>query len=396
MSENENIELTQLVSELRKTVESKNAESGEAKAKIEKLEKDLFSFEEKNQKLVLEMAEAKKADEELEKGFKNLERQVYMMPNSMNKSEKTEAMKAFEKMARHGKASLTAEEIKYLRTDSNTDGGYLAPPEYVNEIVKKITEISPVRSIARIRTTSSPKMEIPKRESLMEAYWVGEGGSITSSCSSYGLNTIKVNKLSALCPVTLEELQDAAFNIETEITSDVAERFAQKEGAAFVSGNGINKPEGFMFASGIQESNSGAAADITTDGFIDMLGKLKTGYNPTWGLNRRTFARMLKLDDGASQYAFFSPGNLSAGIPNTILGLPYVLMEDLDDIAANTYPVILGDFSRGYTIVDHTQMMVIRDDYTLAGDGKVRFVFHMRVGGGVELEEAFVKMKVAS
>ena len=393
MSDIDNLELGKLVTELRETVNAKNAESAEAKEKIEKLEKGIFDIEEKNQKLVAEIAEAKKKEDEFATQLKDLERQIYMMPNSA-KEERNVTVKSFERYLRVGRANLESEEAKYLRTDSNTEGGYLAPPEYVNEITKKITEISAIRSIARIRTTSTPKMEIPKRDTLMTAYWVGEGGAITESESTYGLNSIKVNKLTALASVTIEELQDAAFNIESEITQDVAEEFAEKEGASFVTGNGVNKPEGFMHTGIItQNVNSGAAADIATNAFIEMLGELKVGYNATWGLNRTTFARMLKLQDGASQFAFFTPGNLSAGIPSMILGLPYRLLPNMADIAADAYPVVLGDFAKGYTIVDHTSMFVTRDDYTLAGYGKVRYVFLKRVGGGVEVPEAFVTMR---
>lgn len=385
-----------LVADLRKAVDSKDADSAETKQKIEKLTTDILDMEEKNQKLVTEIAESKKVEEELKKNYSSLEQQINLMPNGAAKDEKSVELKAYEKFVTKGPSTLTDEERKYLRTDVNPDGGYLAPPEYVNEITKKITEISPIRSVARIRTTSTPRMFVPKRTSLVTAYWVGEGASSTASKSQYGATDIKVEKLTGETRITLEELMESAFNMESEISQDMAEQFAQKEGAAFVNGTGpaANMPEGFMSVTGISEINSGAASDITMDSIIEVTGQLKTGYNPMYAFNRRTFAKILTLK-GNDQY-YWTGGNIAAGVPNQLVGHEYLITPDLPDVSAGTYPVVFADFARGYTVVDHTMLLTIRDDYTLASEGKVRFFFHRFVGGAVELKEAFVKIKISA
>jgi HK97 family phage major capsid protein len=388
-------ELNALVKELRETVESKNADSAEAKEKIAKIEEKLNAQEDSNQKLVTELAIAKQKEEELESKHKDLERQLYMTPNALSKEQKSEQMKAMEKFITQGKEVLSSEERKYLRTDNNVAGGFLAPPEFVTEITKPITETSPIRALATVRTTSSPKMEIPRRTSLVQVRYEGEGKKTDPNNSTYGRDNLKLNRCSAVTEITLEELTLTPFNMQQEINSDISEAYAQKEGLVFLKGTGDGEPEGIMTNPDVPQFASGIADDVQLDSVIKMTGEVKTGYNPSYGLNRRTLAhlRTEKSDDGAFLWVV---GNIAAGIPNQLNGYSYTELPDMDDISADNYPIIFGDFKRGYLIGDHTVMIVQRDDNTLADEGKVRFIFHRWNSGAVILAEAFVKLKVAT
>ena len=393
MSHNEVLDLTK---ELRSAIESKNAESAEVKEKISKIESKLNSYEEKNAKLVADLAEKEKSILEAKELAENLEKKYTRMPRSdYVEAKQSPEYKAFEKFIRKGEKGFVNEpmEAKYLRTDSDPNGGYLAPEEYVNEIIKNITEISPVRQASRVRSTTRESIAIPRRTGLVQGGWIGEGGEFGQSESTYGIEEIKVNKLGVYTVITTEMLNDAAFNMEAEINQDMVEEFAKLEGEAFIKGNGINKPQGLLTNPNIQEVNTGIANDITADSIIEIAGELKTGYNPAYMLNRRTLARIRRLKTGDGQY-LWQPG-LAAGQPNMINGYPYFSAIDMDDIAVNSTPVLFGDFMRGYTIVDGTTLSVIRDSYFLATSGKVRFVAHRRVGGQVVLPEAIKKLKVS-
>jgi len=387
-------EMNSLVKELRETIESKNADSAEAKAKIEKINKVLDEQEDANQKLVAQFAETKKKEQEIEEKYKDLERQLYMSNNTMSREQKSAEMKAFETFMKKGKNSIGDDERKYLRTDSNIDGGFLAPPEYVQEIIKPITEISPIRAMARTRMTSSPRMLMPVRTNLVDVKYEGEGATTTPNNSKYGQESLKLYRCSAVTIVTVEELSQAAFDISQEINTDISEAYAKKEGLKFLKGTGVGEPEGIMVNPNVAEFASGVAADVPLSAVIKMTGEVKTGYNPMYGLNRRTLAA-LRSESSTTGSFLWVVGNIAAGIPNQLNGYSYAELPDLDDIAANKYPIIFGDFMRGYLIGDHSMMIVLRDDNTLAAEGKVRFIFHRFNTGGVILPEAFVKMKVA-
>ena len=174
---------------------------------------------------------------------------------------------------------------------------------------------------------------------------------------------------------------------------DVAEDFAQIEGAAFISGNGVKKPFGFLNDADIEVVNTGVADNITADSLIDITGTIKDGYNAVYTMNRKTLADIRQLKDGSGAYLWAS--GLAAGMPNTINGERYVSMIDMPDIASNALAVSYGDFRRGYYIVDRVGMTMIRDEVTLATSGKVKFVFNRRVGGKTVLPEAIKILKCA-
>lgn len=102
---------------------------------------------------------------------------------------------------------------------------------------------------------------------------------------------------------------------------------------------------------------------------------------------------MRKLKDAQGSY-IWQPG-LADGTPNTILGQPYVEVPDMPDVAADTYPIIFGDLRRGYTIVDRISLSILRDPFTQATNGNIRFIARRRVGGQVVLAEALRKLKVS-
>ncbi len=388
-------EQTKLIADLRETVEKKE---GDYKAKEEKLNTRLDVIESENQKLVSKQLEDEKALEteraEVKSRIDEFEKKLLRMPAGGSDPETKAEIKALEAFISKGRESLEPEEIKYLRTDVDTDGGYLAPNEYVAEIIKDITEVSPVRSIARVRRSSSKAIEVPKRTSKTSGGWVGEGETKNNSESNYGMLEIPVNKVMAVSIATVEMLSDSAFNMETEVNADIVETFAELEGAAFVTGNGVKKPNGFMVNSDIQVVNSGVANLITADSLITISGELKDGYNGVYTLNRRTLANIRILKDGQGQYLW--QNGIANGLPSTINGDRYISMIDMADIAANALPVAYGDFGKGYTIVDGVQIAFVRDAFTLAADGKVRIIAFRRVGGDVTQPEAIKHLKISA
>lgn len=367
--------------------------SPEQEAKINSL---LDAQELKNQAKFKEIQEKANKAEELENRLNSIEADLKRGLGGDEKQAKTQELKAFEAYARKANQFLTAEEIKYLRTDVDSEGGYLIPSILEGEIIKKITEISNLRTVATIRPMSSKSSSTPSRTTLVSVGMVGEGETDSLSNSKYGLEKLVAKQAQVTSQITSQELDDSSYDVLSLMSTDVGEAMAQLEGLQFVNGSGAgNNCEGFLSNASIPSINSGSASAITFDSLITATGELKVGYNPIYAFNRKTLAAIRKLKDNENNY-LWTAGNLSAGVPNQLNGYNYIILPDMPDIAANTFPVIFGDFRRGYVIGDRKGMTMIRDDLSKKRDGKIEFTWYKRFAGGVQQPEAFVKIKIAS
>ena len=299
-------------------------------------------------------------------------------------------MKAFSTWLRKGE--VDPEERKALYESDDTLGGFYAPAEYVADLIKGVTEISPIRSIARVRSTDRRGIEVPKRTGQFSASFVSETASRTETTGyTTGMMQIDAHEMYALVDISQAMLEDSAFNLETEMSTEFAEQFAKAEGTAFVSGSSVGRPQGFTDSTaGVGSTNSGSGSALTANGLLDLVYAIKSDYlsNSRFVMNRGTFGSLLKLEDGEGQKIFHVGMTLVGGAPNTILGYPYVLATDMPDIGGSAKPIAFGDFNRAYTIVDRVQMSVLRDPFSQATSGNVRYVARKRVGGAVVLAEA--------
>ena len=364
--------------------------------KLSRIEKTLDDLEDVNQ----QVTKAKLAQDAQEEKLNKIETMVSRPGFDMSaKADESIEKKVFDKWLRKGKEALGPEEIKVLTASNDNTAGYLAPPEYVRELIKGIVEISPIRSISRVRSTTNRSVQIPKRTSTFAATFVAEQGT-RSETTGYqvGLEEIPTHELYALVDISEQELEDSVFNLEQEMTSEFTEQFAKAEGNAFVSGNSVGKPEGIVTNSSVGVTASGVSANFNANSLISLYHAVKPDYsrNGTFIFNRATLAAVRKLQDGSGQYVFQAGFSLQVGVPNTILGAPYVEATDVADIGSNAKAVFFGDFRRGYLIVDRVQMSVMRDPFTQATSGNVRYIARRRIGGQVILPEAIQILQCGS
>ncbi len=374
-------------------------EKGESTAyneeKLAKLEAKLDSFEEVNQKLTLAEQNAEQIKEQVSK----IETMVTRPDSGFESKQVDEYLNAFDRYCRKGLDGLQPDEKKALTVSNDSTGGYLAPPEYVRELLKTITEISPIRTIARVRSTGARSIQIPKRDGQFSAQWVSESGTRSETTGyTVGLEELPAHEMYALVDISEQDLEDTVFDLEAEMQSEFAEQFAKAEGTAFVSGDSVGKPHGFMDHSGVGHVNSGTADAVTADGLISLVHNIKSDYtrNGTFVFNRATLASIRKLKDTAGQYVFQTGMMLGGNMVNTILGHPYVEATDMPSEAANAFPVAFGDFRRAYMIVDRVNLAVLRDPFTQATTGNVRYIARKRVGGQVIQKEAINKLKCST
>lgn len=376
-------------------IEKKGTTDVVTEEKLQRIEADLDKFEDINQKLTAQANEAKSVNDKLDR----LETMVKRPTASIETTEVKAEEKAFTKWLRKGKEGLEEMETKALSVSDDTSAGFLAPPEYVRELIKTVTEVSPLRTIARVRSTTLKSVQMPSRTATFSAVFVAEQGT-RSETTGYTtqLEEIPTHELYALVDISEQQLEDSVFNVEAEMQEEFATQFAKAEGTAFITGTGVGKPEGLLTNSNIATTNSGSGTALTADGLLTLVHSLKSEYGSqgSFIFNRTTLGAIRKLKDSAGQYVFQAGMMLTAGVPNTILGYPYAEMPDMPDVAGSAKPVAFGDFSRGYMIVDRVALSVLRDPFTQATSGNVRYVARRRVGGQVILAEAIATQTIST
>jgi HK97 family phage major capsid protein len=317
---------------------------------------------------------------------------------------------AFDTYVRAGEdRTLRDLEQKAMSYGSGQDGGYLVPDEIETAIGARLRELSPIRSIAAVRQVSGAVLKKPFAVNGPTVGWVGETAArpqtATAALQEMQFPTME---LYAMPAATAALLEDAVVDLGNWITGEVEVAFAEQEGAAFVNGDGVNKPRGFLDYGSVAEDDwawgslghiatgvDGALpAEDASDVLIDTVYALKSGYrqNANWVMNRRTQAAIRKLKDADGNYLWQPPA--TAGARAMLMGFSVVEAEDMPDIGADATPIAFGDFGRGYLIVDRAGVRVLRDPYS--AKPYVLFYVTKRVGGGVQDFDAIKLLKFAA
>lgn len=310
---------------------------------------------------------------------------------------RTLEQKAFETFLRKGRDHVPEVEQKALVIANDAQAGYLVAPEpLLAEILKTVTLYSPVRQVARVTGISSGGVKIPRRTSAPAAQWVDETEDRPETTAAYGQLAINVHEAAVWVDVSQQLLEDSAFNLEGELSQELALAFAKLEATAFVSGDGVGKPSGFMADSSVTDVANGHASALQADGLIDLYHGIPSAYagSAVWAMNRKTMGTVRKLK--ASDGTYLWTDSLSAGNPPTILGRPVLEFADLADVGANARPIAFGDFGTAYRIFDRVALTIMRDPYSQATKGIVRFHARRRVGGAVVMGEALRTLKIAT
>lgn len=301
-------------------------------------------------------------------------------------------------------------ELKSFAGSSGAAGGYAVPREIDAVIGSTLKAISPIRGIANVVRTGTAGYRKLVTAGGVVAGWASETGARgETGTPSFNEIVPPSGELYANPAASQAMLDDAQFDVEGWLAGEIAREFAVAEGAAFVNGNGVNKPKGFLTYATTNEGDavrafgalqyvaSGAAGAFGTSGpdkLIDLVQSLRAPYRQgaSFVMNSATLAviRKMKTSDGA----FLWQPSVAAGQPATLLGYPVVEAEDMPDIAANSLSIAFGNFAAGYVIAERGETNILRDPFS--NKPFVHFYAVKRIGGGVANSEAIKLMKFAA
>jgi HK97 family phage major capsid protein len=294
-----------------------------------------------------------------------------------------------------GLRGLNMEE-KALSSAVAADGGYLVDPQTSATIQSVLRSASSLRQVAKVVNVEATSYDVLIDSTETGAGWANElADSSETATPTIERISIPLHELSALPKISQRLLDDSAFDIETWLSERVADTFARSEAAAFVDGDGVDKPVGILTHPTIENDvwSWGSLGYVATgndggfdqsnpgNGLINLVYGLGARYraNATFVLNSKTAGYVRQIKDAEGRFLWTD--GLAAGEPARLLGYPVLISEDMPDIANGSFAVAFGDFGAGYTIAERPDLRILRDPFS--AKPHVLFYATKRVGGDV-------------
>lgn len=297
--------------------------------------------------------------------------------------------------------------FKSLRSDINPQGGYFTTGQMLAQMVKREFETSPIRNLANVIQIggSYAEMIIDDNEAATGG-WVSETSTrAESNTPEIGILKIYPHEQFAKPKATQTMLDDAIVNLESWLATKIVDILSRTENTAFVTGNGVNKPKGFLAYTAwgsqgvyerdkVEQRQTGSNDAIGADDLINLMTDLKEIYQAgaTWVMKRKTWATILALKSTVTGDYLINPALIKQGTDLVLMGKPVVFADDMPAVADGTLPIAYGDFKAGYTIVDRIGVRILRDPYS--AKPYVEFYTTKRTGGAVSNYEAIKILKV--
>lgn len=309
------------------------------------------------------------------------------------------ASRLFTKGILHGDEQ-SMREYKALSVGSDPDGGYAVTPQMESTIRTVERNISALRFLARGATITSDSLDVLLSNGQPAANWVGETSARPETASpTIAKISIVAHELTASPRATQKFLDDNSSHAEQWLADELATKFSETEGSAFIIGDGVGKPRGLTtYASGttvdtVEQVNSGANGGVTYSGLVNILQSLKTGYRSgaAWLLSREVIGQILALT--GSSTPLWIP-SIAVGQPSQLLGYPVFECDFFSAATTGSLSGAFGNFSRGYTIVDRKEITTLRDPYS--AKPYVIFDTTKRVGGAVVDGTAIKLLKLSA
>jgi HK97 family phage major capsid protein len=299
-------------------------------------------------------------------------------------------------------------EGKALSTAVAADGGYLVDPQTAETIRSMLVSTSSLRAAANVVQVDATSFDVLIDRSEVGSGWATEVAPQAETATPLIERiSIKLHELSAMPKASQRLLDDTAFDVEGWLAGKIATRFIRAEAAAFINGDGVDKPRGILLPPKVANASwtwgnlgyipTGAAADFATtnasDCIVNLVYALGADYraNGTFLMNSKTAGAVRKMKDADGRFMWGD--SLQAGEPARLMGYPVLICEDMPDVAANSHPIAFGDFTAGYTIAERPDLRILRDPFSAKPN--VLFYANKRVGGDVTDFAAIKLLRVA-
>lgn len=315
--------------------------------------------------------------------------------------------RAFQSYMRTGQSNQDLVELRAQSVGTASAGGYLVPETMRQKLVERVKAFGGVAGNAEeITTAGGGDMPFPTLDDTANSGVIAAEGTAPGSGGAdlvFGEKVLHAFKYIAPgasqlpLRVSVELLQDSAFDVEGLVRRKLGERIGRKQAVDWVTGAGTTLPFGVTTSGGPSKT---FAEDITYAELVDAKHAVdpdyRNGGSCKWYFNDTTLATVEKLVDGNGRPLLSQSTDSISGAPVTmLLGHPIVVDQAFATSTAdsgNTFGVF-GDLRQGYVIRRVKDLTLIVDPYTRANEGQVQYTLWARADGLVQDPYAFALLK---
>jgi HK97 family phage major capsid protein len=282
----------------------------------------------------------------------------------------------------------------YGAESTGADGGFAVPPEFRRAIWEKVNSQDNLLTRCAQMEVAGNSITLPKDETTpwqtsggVLAYWEGEGDATTASKPQLKLDTLRLNKLMALVPISEELLSDAPA-IESWLRMKAPAKMVSKINTAIIRGNGVGQPLGILEAGSLVSVAKEASQDAASVWFANVVKMYARLYAPcrpnaVWLINQDVEPELLQMafdPEATSKVPVYLPPNGVSQSPfGTLLGRPVVPVEACST-AGTQGDIIVADLTQYLALVKAGQGVQTDVSMHLYFDQALqafRFIFRM-------------------
>lgn len=324
----------------------------------------------------------------------------------VGQDQKSEASTLFAKWVRGGDAVMSAEDWTKIRatmsTTTNSQGGYTVQTEVQKTVLDALKAYGGMRAVANvIQTSQGNPMNFPTSDGTSETgEIIAQNTTATALDPSFGMVALNVYKFSSkIIAVPFELLQDSEVDVEAFVIKRSTQRLGRITNTKFTvgAGDGSSEPNGIVTAASTGVTAGNGTSQVTAiiyDSLIDMQHSVDPAYRETgeckWMMHDSSVKVIRKIKDGQSRPIFvpgwdfaIPTGGKTAKIPDTLLGDPIQVNQDMAVMAASAKSIAYGKLNE-YTIRDVMDVTMFRfTDSAYTKLGQVGFLAWLRSGGNL-------------
>lgn len=294
---------------------------------------------------------------------------------------------------------LAGDETRALYQADATTGGYFATTEWINQLLRNIVLYAPIVDYVGNRNTAATSVEMPVYDHSFKATWTGAEVHVKDETTGqhWGKTEITTHEIYALIDISQKDLEDSRFDIEGYMMREFALQFAIAEAEAILLGNGVGQPSGILDPSAALWGGATTAAATALDPndfkrlFWSLLPQYSRMPGSVWGMHTAIIAAIDEFRGVNEKQYVWAPGLSTDPLKQNLMGHDICVCPEMDDFSSpseGNVAAFYGNLQRGYLRVNRIDTQILRDPYTQATKGLIRFIARRRVGGKVILPEA--------